>query len=40
MTVFEHLRHMDLPVDPIDQERLREIRQLLGEPLAPTSSHS
>ncbi len=34
MTVFEHLRIMDLPDDPTSQERLREIRQLLGEPPA------
>ena len=34
MTVFEHLQQMDLPVDPADQDRLREIRQLLGEPRA------
>jgi uncharacterized protein len=32
MTVFDHLRLMDPPEDPADQERLREIRQLLGEP--------
>jgi ankyrin repeat protein len=34
MTVFEHLRHMDLPDDPAAHERLREIRQLLGDPPA------
>ena len=34
MTVFEHLRIMDLPDDPTDQDRLQEIRQLLGEPPA------
>jgi len=40
MTVFDHLRLMDPPEDPAAQERLREIRQLLGEPLPPTPSHS
>jgi uncharacterized protein len=34
MTVFEHLQHMDLPEDPIEQDRLREIRRLLGDPSA------
>ncbi len=38
MTVFDHLRSVerrtDLPEDPASQERLREIRQLLGEPRA------
>jgi uncharacterized protein len=33
MTVFDHLRLMDPPDDPAAQDRLREIRQLLGEPL-------
>ena len=36
MTVFDNLgsreRRTDLPMDPADQDRLREIRQLLGEP--------
>lgn len=34
MTVFDHLRLMDPPDDPAAQERLCEIRQLLGEPRA------
>lgn len=38
MTVFDNLRmrerRTDLPDDPTSQERLHEIRQLLGEPRA------
>jgi Ankyrin repeat len=34
MTVFDHVRLMDPPDNPASQERLREIRQLLGEPKA------
>ncbi|MBK9263758.1 MAG: ankyrin repeat domain-containing protein [Polyangiaceae bacterium] len=38
MTVFDHLRLMDkfgrVPEDPADQDRLREIRRLLGDPPA------
>lgn len=42
MTVFDCLgskeRRTDLPEDPSSQERLREIRRLLGEPAAESSS--
>ncbi len=38
MTVFELLRTMDPPDDPASLERLREIRRLLGDPAAESSS--
>lgn len=38
MTAFDHLRLTDPPEDPASQERLREIRQLLGEPRAEDAS--
>ena len=34
MTVFRILRLKEVPEDPAEQERLREIRQLLGDPSA------
>lgn len=42
MTVFDHLRLRDPPEEPADQERLREIRRLLGaaETTAPTSDRT
>ncbi|MBK9266964.1 MAG: ankyrin repeat domain-containing protein [Polyangiaceae bacterium] len=43
MTVFEHLRHMDLPEDPADQDRLRETPilddGLVGDPGVPGSTN-
>jgi uncharacterized protein len=40
MTTFKRLGYARLPEDPSSQDRLREIRQLLGDPLAPTPSPS
>jgi uncharacterized protein len=40
MTVFELLMTMDPPLDPASQDRLQEIRQLLGEPAAQQDSGS
>ncbi len=38
ITVFERLEYARLPDDPASLERLREIRQLLGEPAAENSN--